>query len=362
MTVRQHSPIEILNAVVISELAILRARNAELSRALDVAPPQPRHRTFQRVVIAAILPALQDYSRRSYQFLKRFGPLRPLLQDLRSRIEQPKWEEPVVADSSPKDRPSLRSLTLPCVSRSFTIAFTMRSGSNEICNLLARNGLGIPNEFFQKPFSGRSDALLLNTLGRTVGRYQAHGIFGSKMAHEHRAALDAHLRTAIPGYVRLDDVLPAHRWVWLRRQDKVLQAISWCRAETSNRWAGSDPEIGDRKSFSYDFYQILSRLMMIYDSELVWDTYFKTHQVRPWVIYYEHFFQDLDHQLPALIDYLGGLPAGRSSIDKHVTYAVQRTEESYAMRKRFLSDSEWVGQDSITEEQRECLQRWIAEG
>ena len=34
----------------------------------------------------------------------------------------------------------------------YTIAFTIRSGSNLLCDLLSRNGAGYPTEYFQSPF------------------------------------------------------------------------------------------------------------------------------------------------------------------------------------------------------------------
>lgn len=40
------------------------------------------------------------------------------------------------------------------VIRSYTIAFTMRSGSNELCSLLACNGFGVPGELFRDPLPG----------------------------------------------------------------------------------------------------------------------------------------------------------------------------------------------------------------
>src|ERR1700734_699452 len=94
------------------------------------------------------------------------------------------------------------------VQRSFTIAFTMRSGSNAICDILAKNGLGSAGEWFQQPLAPIGDEPWLNAFVRLVNQNQAGGVFGSKMSHDHRAALDLNLRKAIPGYGRLDGVLP----------------------------------------------------------------------------------------------------------------------------------------------------------
>ena len=111
-------------------------------------------------------------------------------------------------------------------------------------------------------------------------------------------------------------------------------------------------------SFSYDFFHILSRLMMIYVGEFAWESYFRGQKINPFVIIYEDFFRDLDRQLPALIDYLGGLPAGRTVIDKELTYKIQRNKETQAMRARFISDLERIGEQRILAELGKPCERW----
>ena len=370
MTIRQHRPAEMLSVLTAADIAVLRSRHPELSPALDVAPPavidadaRGRRHAF---TIAALHPSVYQYARRAYRFLNQFGPLRPFLARMHSSIKGSTDHPPAALRKDTESPPlelrspaSLRRLTLPGVSRSYTIAFTMRSGSNEICNLLARNGLGAPNEFFQNPLRPDPGGLLLNSFGRIVSRFQAEGVFGSKMSHDHRAALDEQLRAAVPEYRRLDDVLPSHRWVWLKRQDKILQAISWCRAEASNEWATAGVDNSGRRDYSYDFFHILSRAMLIYTNELSWEAYFREQKLHPFVITYEDFFGNLDGQLPALIEYLGGLPHGRRSIDKSITYAMQRDTSSYAVRDRFVSDLCRLGEKSIVPELGEPLQRWM---
>jgi LPS sulfotransferase NodH len=180
------------------------------------------------------------------------------------------------------------------------------------------------------------------------------------MAHEHRASLDSQLRKAIPGYTRIDDILPNHKWVWLTRRDKILQAISWCRAEASNDWASRSSASGAKKSseFTYDFVHILSRVMLIYSSELAWEMYFRENGIEPLKVVYEDFFPNVDQQLARLIHYLGGLPKDRASIDLGTTFAIQRSEKSYQIRQRFVSDLDRLGSDELTFEIGAPLVKW----
>lgn len=247
---------------------------------------------------------------------------------------------------------------LECITRSFTIAFVVRSGSTAICDLLARNGLGSPGEWFQTPIVPIGDEPWLDAFTRFVREHQAEGVFGLKLSYDHRALLDSYLREAIPGYRRLDDVLPAHRWVKLVRKDKVLQAISLCRAESSGHWIMTEPDQAPRE-FEYDFFHVHSRLMGILAGELIWELYFQGQGIDPLVIVYEDFFQDLDRQLPRLIDFLGGLPAGRTSLDIGQRFKIQRDEANYALRERFISDLSRVGEPSLAQEIGAPWDRWV---
>jgi LPS sulfotransferase NodH len=285
--------------------------------------------------------------RKAYRTLNQIKPLQPAIEKIRIKL----LERLDRKNSLPEPE------TLTAIQRSFTIAFTMRSGSNEICNMLARNGLGTPSEFFPKPLSGGS-GLVLDGFSRIVSRYQVRGIFGSKMAQEHRAALDEQLRNAIPGYTRIDDVLPNHKWVWLVRRDKILQAISWCRAEASNEWASGSSADRSKRDVEYDFVHILSRLMMIYASEVAWENYFSENGIEPLKIVYEDFFRDLDQQLRRLIDYLGGLPSTQTALDKSTTFDVQRNEKSFQARQHFVSDLVRQGSNELTVELGAPYQKW----
>jgi LPS sulfotransferase NodH len=247
---------------------------------------------------------------------------------------------------------------LECIKRSFTIAFTVRSGSNAVCDLLERNGLGAPNEWFQCSPDLRPDETRLSAFSRLVCNRQVNGTFGSKMAHHHRAATDEWMRESLPHYRRLDDVLPNHKWIQLVRRDKVLQAISLCRAESSGTWAAAGSPDSAGVDLEYDFFEILSRLMMIQSGELAWDLYFQQNQISPLVIVYEDFFRDMDVQLSRLIDYLGGLPDGRTALQVDPSFKVQRDDMTNSLREQFISDFVQIGESSLTKKMGEPWNRW----
>jgi LPS sulfotransferase NodH len=251
------------------------------------------------------------------------------------------------------------SLMVSSVRRSFTMAFTMRSGSNAICDLLAHNGIGSPTEYFQNPrplVEGESwpDAFI-----RFVRENQREGTFGSKMAHYHRVCLDELLRVACPGYRILDDILPDHRWLWLIRRDKVLQAISLYRAELSGQWAATDTDLNHGGEVEYDFFQILSRIVMIHGDELIWEVYFRQHGIDPYVIVYEDFFAHLECEFRRLVAFLGGLPPGRVALALDEGFKVQRDIVSYRLKHRFMADVSRISEMGFDEERSVSLQRLI---
>jgi LPS sulfotransferase NodH len=236
----------------------------------------------------------------------------------------------------------------------------MRSGSNAVCDLLSRNGMGAPTEWFQKPLLADHGEPWLGTFGRFIRHHQAEGMFGSKMSHDHRARLDESLRNAIPGYHYLNDILPNHHWVWLVRRDKVLQAVSLCRAENSDRWALTGSNSAASEEFEYDYFHILSRLLMIQAAELTWGLYFQQHGIDPYRIVYEDFFAEPESQFRDLVDYLGGLPPGRADFDFGQTFRMQRDEANFEVRERFIEDLERVGEDSFAYELGESQRRWMS--
>jgi LPS sulfotransferase NodH len=95
------------------------------------------------------------------------------------------------------------------------------------------------------------------------------------MTHDHRAHLDGHLRNQLDGYNSVDDLLPGHGWIFLRRRDVIARAISWHIAQSTDRWHMPS---GDREfqhdGVAYDFFSNLSKLMIFGANNVNWTTFF----------------------------------------------------------------------------------------
>lgn len=236
------------------------------------------------------------------------------------------------------------------VERSYTIAFTARSGSNEICNLLTRNGLGEPGEHFQAlagggPRSAAEESRVADRIAAIVRDNARNGIFASKMAHDHRAAVEGVWGRTHPGETRMDRILPRHKWIWLVRRDKIAQAVSLLRAERSGVWARRIGSDGPAEDAAYDFYLILSRVMMLQVADYAWQLYFEANAIDPLRIAYEDFYADPDASLRRLVGYLNEVPADtvRGAVDTAPTLAIQRDDVSLAWQRQFRAHLEGVG-------------------
>lgn len=90
--------------------------------------------------------------------------------------------------------------------------------------------------------AGEEEAFLRAVRDRPV---TPNGVWASKMMWNYLADAVARLRAwpqlgLAPGTPEPDELaaaFPGLRYVWLRREDKVRQAISWWRADMTGQWA-----------------------------------------------------------------------------------------------------------------------------
>jgi LPS sulfotransferase NodH len=120
--------------------------------------------------------------------------------------------------------------------------------------------------------------------------------------------------------------VPNPRYVYLVRQDKARQAISYWRAGRSNVWfsagdgvpdgpQGADPALpgysdtgGDPGDDTPDFERIRWLERLLISHERSWLNYFDTYHIRPLTILYEHFAADYFRTMSNIIDWLGVRP------------------------------------------------------
>ncbi len=196
---------------------------------------------------------------------------------------------------------------------------------------------------------GRSLLLYLDRVVVARGTNQ-HGIFGTKTMWTHFQEVLRCLR-AIPEYRSLGEfevlrsVFPEPVFLFLTRRDKLRQAISFYRAQTSQVWhrddsgrlyttpgpARVDPE--------YDYVRIRAARETIRKEEEGWRDFFHRNGIQPLEMSYEETCENLPAVRGRILERLGHrvqderLGGARS---KYVKLADPKTEEWV---ERFRSDS-----------------------
>ncbi|WP_160113441.1 Stf0 family sulfotransferase [Paraburkholderia dokdonensis] len=258
------------------------------------------------------------------------------------------------------------------ITRTFTIAFSPRCGSTVLSNALTSAGFGRPTEYFQYPYSPQSPfgKTPSNTFWQDfealVTEHSSNGIFGSKMMHDHRAHLDDWLAGSVSGYTQLDDVLPNHRWIYVRREDTIAQAVSLFIADETGLWhiPTGDAASTPAPDVQYDFFAILTKLMILHSHDANWDIWFHKMSIAPLRTTYERILAAPDDFLAALAVH-SGLPAERlGGIQLSRCGGLHKITDSFAqvysnIRERFTADFLDIGRRNDRDRLGPGLERWI---
>jgi LPS sulfotransferase NodH len=257
----------------------------------------------------------------------------------------------------------------------YFIATTRRSGSTLLCEAIVDlGGLGIPTEYLDLSMTYLYDLAMrwnctsvqdyLQALGDR--RSDSSGMTGMKVHWDQLASFSSFLLSrddwgsgadhalvgsgmpAPPVRWELElarravrGVWPDARWIWLRRENSVKQAVSRFIAERTNKWWAYDRrECATLSRDDFD-YELISRYHAeIQAQEDAWLEFFDASHVRPLVITYEDMVKDLRKILHDVVDFLGGTFAetrvGQPPLLRQTTelndYFVRRYTESAEKR------------------------------
>lgn len=215
-------------------------------------------------------------------------------------------------------------------SRSYIVCSTQRSGSTYLCRLLASTGVaGDPQEYFEAraetgspphpgyflaglPRTGagiRDDTRPTDAPGysdlRSVDGWEAHlertfelgttdnGVFATKLMWNQLPDLEQHA-AALPEFAGatraelLDGLFGRPSYVWMRRLDKVRQAISLWRALQTRTWRLENPGAdGDCPTLHYSFDGIEHLRRRLSADDEAWGRFLHRYEIEPLELYYE---------------------------------------------------------------------------
>ncbi|MGR6318175.1 Stf0 family sulfotransferase [Micromonospora soli] len=212
---------------------------------------------------------------------------------------------------------------------SYFLCATPRTGSSLLLGLLESTGVaGRPQAYFRAPdeplwadrwqlprtAGGGFDYADYLAAALVAGRTD-NGVFGAKLMwgtldelvdklaaiHPDRRGDDAAL---------LDRAFGHTRFVFLRRDDVLAQAVSWLRAEQTATWfIGGHGEIsgsaGNGRAPSYDAGGIRHLIDVISKHNAAWEAWFASCGIRPHLVRYEELDADMIATTRSILDFLG---------------------------------------------------------
>ena len=178
-------------------------------------------------------------------------------------------------------------------SRAYIVAATYRCGSTYLCTRLWETGvLGAPFEYLNHEHEMRFLHARLaahspqDYLDKLIAcRMSDNGVFGLKVHFPH-------FRAALRGCPGLLERLEPLKFVFIRRQDKIAQAVSLAKAYQSRAWLSLDSRESRDVPLFYSRDFIMACLNEVNRQEACWVDWFEAQGWRPHVVYYEDLTRD----------------------------------------------------------------------
>ncbi len=193
----------------------------------------------------------------------------------------------------------------------YIIATTARTGSFLLCDLLMRNGYGLPDEHFH-PFNGPF-ALALATgehteqhLASIRAKSSKQGIFSTKInsrwLEPMRQNMLAHVLNSAE---MLHTLFPTARYLFLTRNDKLRQAVSYYRVLYSQEWARTSSALYSSHTPPLDAVKIHELILMVHEWTQAWRDCFAQAKIVPLQITYESLCDSPEATLQAIAQFVG---------------------------------------------------------
>ncbi len=225
---------------------------------------------------------------------------------------------------------------------SYLVCATQRSGSTLLCELLKGTEVaGVPEEFFEalrttglprQPREYFDESLVPDVVARLPQLQPGHpekpgdfegwftyalqrgtttnGVFGAKMMWNYFD--DFRDRIAeLPGLgtltftQALDEVFPALRIVFVRRRDKVAQAVSLWKAIQTQHWRNDLEASSNDATVQYDYRALKYLVDELHRWDARWEDWFHATGREPIRVIYEEFVDSRAATVGRVLDALG---------------------------------------------------------
>lgn len=204
----------------------------------------------------------------------------------------------------------------------YFVCGTPRSGTSLLLGLLDSTGIaGHPQSYFREPDeelwsqkwdlpAGHDDRAFLEAAKRAGST--SNGVFGAKLMYGSLEPLLTRLGTLHPGAedkTRIERTFGATRYLWVRRNDLVAQAVSLVRAGQTDVWfIGGHGEVGNTGGNArepvYDAAAIRARIGEIRADDEAWRNWFTSIGAEPLVIGYDALVADMTATVADILQFL----------------------------------------------------------
>jgi len=223
----------------------------------------------------------------------------------------------------------------------YIIAMTPRSGSSYLCDMMTRTGrFGVPGEYLNKNFLPK----ILTAIPADNADDYIHRVFTKKKTRNGISGLKASWFQFEPFFDEVKDTeyLKNSRFIYLRRRDVIMQAISLYKATKTDVFH-TNVEHGERqikalKKLKYDFKGIEKWRQHILRQEQGWDEFFFENRVFPLDLFYEEIEEDILRVMKRIATFVGVIPDNVTMPDKASVFRKVRDHRNIEWAQRFAKD------------------------
>ena len=219
----------------------------------------------------------------------------------------------------------------PVPKRGYVVCLTPRSGSTWLAALATRTGLlGLPREYFNPDWpltesSARNRSAYLDDVLRAAAT--PNGVYGVKADFDQVASFI--FSTPV---LRLPQ--PETTYIYLTREDLVLQAISYHKAAQSGAWTSRRTA----KDYTFDRDAIWHQVRRLSWMMRAWELTFASFGLAPMRITYEQLEKDPVGVLGRIATAVG-VELDNDALSLEVATQRQRTPDDERMRDEFIASS-----------------------
>ncbi len=241
--------------------------------------------------------------------------------------------------------------------RSCILCATPRSGSTLLCRMLSETGVaGRPKSYFHRPsmlswataVDVAADREDLETFKRVLEAVLERGrgrsdVFGLRLMRESYGSLAGWLEALFPDHPsaagRFEAAFGAPLYIYLRREDKVAQAVSRAMAEQTGLWhRAADGRELERTAPAaepvYDADLIASHVAALSDLDEAWARWFHAEGIDPLRLSYEELAAAPGAQLRRILMRLGLDPAAADGVVPSVAKLADEVSAAWVRRFR----------------------------